>query len=106
MSLMKRALEGTFDFDGKTYEPQHDKVRLNRQLSIVWNVMKAGHWMTLARLASLTKQPEASVSARLRDLRKDRFGSHTVERRRRGAASDGLWEYRLIPSQAEVEVKQ
>jgi hypothetical protein len=41
----------------------------------------------------VTGFPEASISARLRDFRKEQFGKHVVERRRR---SQGQWEYRLI----------
>ena len=43
----------------------------------------------------LKGDPEASASAQLRHLRKPRFGSHTVEKRNRGAREFGLWEYRL-----------
>jgi len=32
----------------------------------------------------------------LRHLRKDRFGSHVVEKQPRGDRSHGLFEYRLI----------
>lgn len=80
------------DFDGKTYEPTKDKVRLNRQLQVIFDCMKDGYWRTLSDIASFTKEPEASVSARLRDLRKVRFGEHKVERRRR---TEGLFEYSL-----------
>ena len=47
---------------------------------------------TLAQIADDCAASEASVSARLRDLRKPRFGGHTVERRRR---TQSVWEYRL-----------
>ena len=53
---------------GGTYDSSRDKDRLNK-----------------------TGDPEASVSARLRDLRKKRFGSHIITRR---YVSDGLWQYR------------
>lgn len=83
-------------FDGTTYEPQHDKVRLGAQFTRVRDVMRDGAWRTLRELSEATNSPEASVSARLRDLRKPRFGGLTVERRRRGAPKDGLHEYRLV----------
>jgi len=79
--------------DGETYEPRFDFDRLNRQARMVAEVMIVGQWRTLAEIAELTDQPEASVSARLRDLRKPRFGGSTVERRRK---SKGLFEYRLL----------
>ena len=86
------------DFDGKTYNPTLDKVRLNKQLTHVFQFMKDGLWHTLFAVSTCTGYPEASISARLRDLRKDRFGAHTVERRRR-TDGGGTWEYRLVVNQ-------
>lgn len=80
------------DFDGATYDPAKDKARLNRQLQIVFDCMKDGKFRTLREIATLTKEPEASISARLRDLRKARFGGHEVLRQRR---TEGLFEYSL-----------
>jgi hypothetical protein len=80
-------------FDGETYDPDRDRERLSRQLYAVLDVMKDGIWRTLPDLANATQSPEASVSARLRDLRKPRFGSHTVERQ---YLRKGLFQYRLI----------
>ena len=78
--------------DGVTYEPAFDFSRLNRQAKLVALVMVDREWHTLRELSEQTGQPEASISARLRDLRKARFGSHTIERRR---VSRGLFSYRL-----------
>lgn len=83
------------DFDGITYRREHDAPRLNAQLARVHDVMRSARWYTLAELSDLTGDPPASISARIRDLRKSRFGNHTVERRRRGEAPRGIWEYRL-----------
>jgi len=79
--------------DGATYDPVQDRRRLAGQCLKVWAVMRDQDWRTLAELATATGSPEASVSARLRDLRKPRFGGHVVERRRRTV---GQWEYRLL----------
>jgi hypothetical protein len=54
--------------------------------------MGDGGWWTMARLAEVARCSEAAASARVRDLRKPRFGGYTVERRH---VRDGLWEYRL-----------
>lgn len=54
--------------------------------------MRDGQWRTLALIAAWINEPEASVSARLRDLRKKRYGSHIVHRE---YVSDGIWRYRL-----------
>ena len=53
-----------------------------------------GTFGTVAILAAVaTGDPPESVSAQLRHLRKERFGSHTVEKKYLG---DGLYVYRLI----------
>lgn len=57
--------------------------------------MLDGVWRTLPEIASAIGAPEASVSARLRDLRKPKFGGFDVGRKARGDASEGLYEYRL-----------
>lgn len=85
----------TAQFDGETFEPKLDQVRLNGQLLRVYECMKDGQWRTLGHIVEACghRDSEAAVSARLRDLRKPKFGSHTVERRRITA---GLFDYRLI----------
>lgn len=83
-------------FDGTTYEPAQDNARLSGQLRKVFLAMKDGGWWTLRDLARMARASEASVSARLRDLRKPRFGGWEVERRRVCA---GLYEYRLVIDQ-------
>lgn len=80
------------DFDGETIVQDRDKPRLFPQLQRVGGAMKDGAWRTLAQIGTVTGDPEASVSARLRDLRKPKFGGHEVERRH---VSDGLHEYKL-----------
>lgn len=80
--------------DGDTFDPGTDTIRLNAQMRRVAAVMGDSRWRTLAELADQTGDPEASVSARLRDFRKPRFGGFAVLRRRR-EGSPGTWEYRL-----------
>lgn len=81
-------------FDGSTYDPARDRARLQRQLARVREIMRDGQWRTLAELAAETGAPEASVSARLRDLRKQKFGALFVERRR-VPGENGLHTYRV-----------
>lgn len=81
-------------FDGATFDVQKDYVRLKGQLARVYNWMSDGRWRTLSELKNLAGGTEAALSARLRDLRKPRFGGHVVNRRRR--TNNGLWEYQLI----------
>lgn len=73
-----------------------DTPRLNEQARRVYDLMADRQWRTLAQIAEATGDPEASVSARLRDLRKIRFGGHTVERRR--SLDSAVHEYRLTPT--------
>lgn len=78
--------------DGATYEPERDGERLGRQLVRVFDLMKDRRWRTLAEIAETVQGSEAAVSARLRDFRKAKCGSHTVERR---YLYDGIFEYQL-----------
>ena len=82
------------DFDGVTYDPERDHDRLAKQLSAVRAVLSDHEFHTLYYLSLITGAPEASVSARIRDLRKTRWGSNIIERRYIGS---GLWEYRMVP---------
>ena len=83
-------------FSGQTYDPILDCARLTSQSAVVFRLMSDGTYRSLAAIAHATGFPEASISARLRDFRTVRFGSHTVERRRGGWG--GSWEYRLTPA--------
>lgn len=88
-------------FDGCCYDPAFDDDRLTKQLGRVYQTMIDGHFRTLSEIASLTQDPEASISAQLRHLRKPRFGSYIVERRHRGDRSLGLFEYRLLKPESQ-----
>lgn len=70
-----------------------EKKRLGKQLERVRDFMADGAWRTLGEIEGLTGAPQASASARLRDLR---ALGHTVQRRRTAPGS-GLWEYRVLP---------
>ncbi len=84
-------------FDGKTYSGKLDRARLSRQLDQVRALMLDSEWRTLAEIADVLGFPEASISARLRDLRKRRFGGYRVERHRR-TGKGGTWEYAVSPT--------
>jgi hypothetical protein len=84
--------------DGATYRHERYGKRLHRQHNRVLAFMRDGQWHSLSAIAEATGDPEASVSARLRDLRKPRFGSYQVERR---YVERGLFEYR-VPVQLEL----
>ena len=84
-------------FDGASFDPAADGARLNRQLRAVFDAMRDGHWHTPEEIAAKTGVGWASASARLRDLRKEKFGAFRVHRQRRGDAERGLFEYRVLP---------
>jgi DNA-binding IclR family transcriptional regulator len=61
-------------------------------MTAVLGALQAGDWWTLRELSAATGAPEASVSARIRDLKKARFGSHKIESQ---YVRRGLWQYRM-----------
>jgi len=84
--------EGT-GFDGAVYDPARDDDRLQRQLGRVWDVMSDGQYRSIVDIASITGDPQPSVSAQLRHLRKTRHGSWIIDRQRVGET--GLHVYRM-----------
>lgn len=80
-------------FEGPRETPSN-VARLTGQIRRVAEAAR-DRWLTLSALATAAEAPEASVSAQLRHLRKDRFGGSVVERRHLG---NGLYEYRLLIS--------
>jgi hypothetical protein len=81
-------------FDGESFNPVFDQERLSKQLGPVFELMRDGEWRKLDEIQTFAGGREAAVSARLRDLRKVKFGGYQVERRRRGTG--GNFEYRLL----------
>lgn len=87
-------------FDGATYDATKDCARLTGQLGRVYHCLQSGTWWTLAELSVQCARlrtdghwdSDAALSARIRDLRKPKFGGHTVEAKR---IAGGLWVYRL-----------
>ena len=80
---------------GPVREAEPRPARFPKQLRDVRRVMADGCWRSLQELADASGWPAASVSARLRDLRKI---GHTVHRRRRfiGGCLSRLWEYQVV----------
>lgn len=91
-------------FDGATFDQAKDGQRLTTQYERVLSVMQDGEWHTLQEIVIKISYPpydqasEAGVSARLRDMRKPRFGGHVIHRRRK--ADGGLFEYRMLRNAA------
>jgi hypothetical protein len=89
--------DDTPDFDGHTYESEHDHERLASHLKTIRGLVSDGQWHTPDEITAATGYHQtAGITARIRDLRKPKFGGHTVECRRVGNPRNGVWEYRLI----------
>lgn len=82
-------------FDGPSYEAKHDHARLTGQLKRIRDYMLGAGWKTLGEIEAATGDPQSSISAQLRHLRKKKFGSYVVDKRRRGKESSGLYEYHV-----------
>ena len=86
---------GGLRFDGWTYDEAQDQKRLGTLLIRVYNVLKDGQPHTLPELVLKCGGSETGVSAKIRDLRKARFGGHTIEATRKHG---GTWAYKLLRS--------
>ena len=82
-------------FDGAAFDVALDQARLTTQLQRIRELMLDGVWRTLGEIEQATGYPQASISAQLRHLRRARFGSYQVDKRRRGPGRQGLWELRV-----------
>lgn len=94
-------------FGGSTYDEDIDRSRLKGQLADVFKLMEDGAWRSLREISLTTGHPEASVSARLRDIRKQEFFKNytTNSRRQRStlASAGGTWEYQVVHSEPQHE---
>jgi hypothetical protein len=83
-------------FLGETYEPKQDQARLGRQLDRVLEVMLDHKWHSLQDISYAAKCPEASASARLRDLRRPihKKGLGLKIEAKRWELQSGTWLYR------------
>lgn len=71
-----------------------DRKRLGKQLIKVHDFMlaHAGEWLSLRQISLATWAPEASVSARLREMHKRLGIPHELKR---AAPGSGTWLYRV-----------
>jgi len=84
-------------FDGDSYDAALDGARLSKLAAAVRLLVADGAWRTPAEFEQALGRRWASISARLRDLRKLRHGGHHVEQRRVGEAEAGTFAYRWRP---------
>lgn len=89
-------------FNGSDYDHQRDSQRLTNQFQRVSSLMQDGEWRSLRNISDTTGDPESSVSAQLRHMRKERFGSHTVEKKHEGG---GLYLYRVLIEEQQLSLE-
>jgi hypothetical protein len=83
---------------GETFEKRADGERLGSQQRRVEELMQDGEWRSLNEIAVALRKlyrthfPEASISARLRDMRR---AGYVIERKRK-QPTGGLWVYRAL----------
>lgn len=80
-------------FDGTTFQVERDGDRLSALLARVRDFLSDGEWHTLGEIHAACGGTEASCSARLRDLRKAKFGGYVIERQYIRA---GVFRYRWV----------
>jgi hypothetical protein len=83
-------------FNGSDYDRKKDDKRLTGQILRIFQLMKDEKWRTLGEIEIETGDPQSSISAQLRHMRKERFGAHEVNKRSRGLRENGLFEYQLV----------
>lgn len=83
------------NFNGPVYVPKIDSARLSIQYKRIFDLMEDAIWRTLGEIADATGDPQASISAQLRHMRKERFGGHKINKAR-VALDSGLWVYQLV----------
>jgi len=99
-------------FGGAAYEPKLDRARLSLQIERVRLYLLRGEWKTLREMKAALEAiyapahfPEASLSAQLRNLRKEPYRLRVERRRRDGVHGPGagIWEYRLSGSEPQPQ---
>jgi len=84
------------------YDPEYDRQRLSGQLLRIWELMIDGKYRTLRQISDITGDPEPSVSARLRALRKPDHGGFQINKRFNHPTQRGKWEYQVLPGTKEI----
>jgi predicted transcriptional regulator len=86
-------------FEGATYDESLDYARLSTQIEDVLNSMLDQKWHMMQDIAASINAPEPSVSAQIRNLRKEKHGGYVIDRRRVG----NTYEYRLDLTATEAK---
>jgi hypothetical protein len=70
-----------------------EETRLGTQMAAVYKIMRDGQWHTPPEIMARVVGGTAAITARIRDLRKEKFGGFTIER---DYIERGLYRYRMI----------
>jgi hypothetical protein len=85
---------------GPQLELRLEKVRPVNLTFLVGHILSTGKWMMPHEIQRVLKDSygemhsDSSITARLRDLRKAKFGAYTIEKRKREGSN--AYEYRLV----------
>lgn len=88
--------DGLDDLEGDTKD-----LRLAGQLVRVYEAIRNHEWWSLRDLSEAVGGSATSMSARIRDLRKDRFGGFTIDKQ---MTDPGLYRYRLVPNSGNPDL--
>lgn len=86
-------------FDSGVDLTKADHARLSTQLQRVLHVLRDGQWYSVPALQRAIRaqfgitEPEPSLSAQIRNAKKEKHGGYPVERRRIG----NTYEFRIVP---------
>lgn len=94
---MTRQRGPRFSYDDQGYDPALDRCPMTGQIRRLWAFMRDGQWRTLHRIALAIGYLESSVSANLRNLRKQKYGGFTVNKRIGKNGFGWWWEYQMEP---------
>lgn len=94
VQLMRRKAVNGAHFNGPEYSHKEDHSRLLKQHERILRLMMDGEWRTVKEISRITRDPENSVQAQLRHLRKPRFGAFIVSRRK-VEKTRALYEYHV-----------
>jgi transcriptional antiterminator len=89
-------LNDSAEFDGDDYDSDRDKERLTKQRDKIRMYMEGRNYLTVKEVAEVLNYPENSVSAQMRNLRKEKFGGRIVHREYFG---NGLYKFKLMPKE-------
>lgn len=82
------------EFSGSHYNKEIDEARLERQIDRVLRVLQQNGWLTVTDIANKTGDPENSIQAQIRNLRKAKNGGFIIDATR--ATKTGLFKYKLV----------